>query len=442
MKKLYLYVLMTFRLIFLLGFGQFVYAQETRIFSSLDEVWNEVKNRNLVFQNADLQSEIASLAYKTSLGNVLNPRMPLSATMINNTKLQQNFIPAEAFGGPAGSFREVTLGQQYNTLFSFQPQFDIINMSNIAQIKAAKINMMLTQSQNDLNTFALHQNVNVTYHNILSFQKQKEILLENLAAAEKIENIVNNRFEEGIARKQELNEAEVNVINLRDKIEQLDINVQIQKQMLALFFENNVLPEISEDLSKDVFDESQIPDKNTLAYRNAVLQSSFLRQDIRSLQYQYYPTLSFTSSFNWQSLSNDNFFADNSSNIRYNFVGLKLSWDFPTVQRLSTIKNKQYQLSALQNQEAKTKNEADTQFRQLSLEYEKALKQWRNYQTITLLKKDTYDKNVEQFQENILSLDRLLISLNDLLLAQINEGNALTNLSFTKHKILIHNVYK
>lgn len=442
MQKLHLYALMTLRLIFLLSSGQIVYAQETRIFGSLDEVWNEVKNRNLVFQNANLQSEIASLAYKTSLGNVLNPRMPLSATMINNTKLQQNFIPAEAFGGPAGSFREVTLGQQYNALLSFQPQFDIINMSNIAQIKAAKINMMLTQSQNDLNTFALHQNVNVTYHNILSFQKQKEILLENLAAAEKIKNVVNNRFQEGIARKQELNEAEVNVINLRDKIEQLDMNIQIQKQMLALFFENNVIPEISEDLSKDVFDESQTPDKNTLAYRNVVLQSSFLRQDIRSLQYQYYPTLSFTSSFNWQSLSNDNFFADNSSNIRYNFVGLKLSWDFPTVQRLSTIKNKQYQLSALQNQEAKTKNEADTQFRQLSLEYEKALKQWRNYQTITLLKKDTYDKNVEQFQENILSLDRLLISLNDLLLAQINEGNALTNLSFTKHKILIHNVYK
>jgi OMF family outer membrane factor len=356
--------------------------------------------------------------------------------------LQQNFIPAEAFGGPAGSFREVTLGQQYNTLFSFQPQFDIINMSNIAQIKAAKINMMLTQSQNDLNTFALHQNVNVTYHNILSFQKQKKILLENLAAAEKIKNVVNNRFEEGITRKQELNEAEVNVISLKDKLEQLDLNLDIQKQILSLFFENNVIPEISEDLSEDVFDESQTPEKNTLAYRNVVLQSSFLRQDIRSLQYQYYPTLSFTSSFNWQSLSNDNFFADNSSNIRYNFVGLKLSWDFPTVQRLSTIKNKQYQLSALQNQEAKTKNEAETQFRQLSLEYEKAQKQWRNYQTITLLKKDTYDKNVEQFQENILSLDRLLISLNDLLLAQINEGNALTNLSFTKHKILIHNVYK
>jgi outer membrane protein TolC len=229
---------------------------------------------------------------------------------------------------------------------------------------------------------------------------------------------------------------------LKDKLEQLELNLDIQKQILSLFFENNVNPEISEDLSEDVFDESQTPEKNTLAYRNVVLQSSFLRQDIRSLQYQYYPTLSFTSSFNWQSLSNDNFFADNSSNIRYNFVGLKLSWDFPTVQRLSTIKNKQYQLSALQNQEAKTKNEADTQFRQLSLEYEKAQKQWRNYQSITLLKKDTYDKNVDQFQENILSLDRLLISLNDLLLAQINEGNALTNLSFTKHKILIHNVYK
>lgn len=442
MPKVYLFRLLTLPLIFLLSCGGFLAGQESRLFASLDEVWNEVKNRNLVFQNANLQSEIASLAYKTSLGNVLNPRMPLSATMINNTKLQQNFIPAEAFGGPAGSFREVTLGQQYNTLLSFQPQFDIINMAKFAQIKAARINLELTRTQNQLNEFMLHQNVNATYHNILSFQKQKEILLENLATAEKIKNVVNNRFEEGIARKQELNEAEVNVISLKDKLEQLDLNLDIQKQILSLFFENNIIPEISEKLSGNVFDESQTPEKNTLAYRNVVLQSSFLRQDIRSLEYQYYPTLSFTSSFNWQSLSNDNFFADNSSNIRYNFVGLKLSWDFPTVQRLSTIKNKQYQLSSLQNQETKTKNEADTQFRQLALEYEKAQKQWTNYQSITLLKKDSYEKNSDQFQENILSLDRLLISLNDLLLAQINEANALTNLSFTKHKILIHNVYK
>ncbi|MBK6563865.1 MAG: TolC family protein [Saprospiraceae bacterium] len=211
-------------------------AQNTRTFVSLEEVWGEVKKQNLHFRNAALQTEIAELTYKTSLGNVLNPRMPLSATMINNTKLQQNFIPAEAFGGPTGTFREVTLGQQYNTLLSFQPQFDIINMSGIAQIKAARINKDIVQTQNEINEYALYQNVNVTYHNIVSFQRQKKILVENLKVAEQIKSIVKNRFDEGIARKQELNEAEVNVISVKDKIEQIDINLDIQKTNPGIVF--------------------------------------------------------------------------------------------------------------------------------------------------------------------------------------------------------------
>lgn len=442
MLNIYKYVFMILPFIILWSIPVLLLAQNTRTFVSLEEVWGEVKKQNLHFRNAALQTEIAELTYKTSLGNVLNPRMPLSATMINNTKLQQNFIPAEAFGGPTGTFREVTLGQQYNTLLSFQPQFDIINMSGIAQIKAARINKEIVQTQNEINEYALYQNVNVTYHNIVSFQRQKKILVENLKVAEQIKSIVKNRFDEGVARKQELNEAEVNVISVKDKIEQIDINLDIQKQILALFFENNIMPEINENVADNFFDESQTPEKNTLAHRSIVLQSGFLRQDIRVLQYQYYPTLSFTSSFNWQSLSNNQFFADNSANIRYNFVGLKLSWDFPTVQRLSSIKNKQYQLLNLKNQEVKTKNEADTQARQLSLEYEKASGQWANNQSITLLKKDTYDKNMFQYQENILTLDRLLTSYNDLLIAQLNEANGLTNITFTKHKILINNQYK
>jgi outer membrane protein TolC len=432
----------TFFIILIFSFPAKVQAQEKKVFTSLEEVWQEIKKQNITFRNAEIQSEIAELTYKTSLGNLLNPRMPLSVTMVDNTKLQQNLIPAEAFGGPAGTFREITLGQQYNTLLSFQPQFDIVNMASVAQINAAKINIELTRSQNELNESALYQSVNVTYHNIVSLQNQKLVLTENLKVAEQILSIVKNRFEEGMIRKQEVNEAEVNVISVRDKIEQIELNIELQKYILALFFENSIIPEISEDIAKDAFDIIQTPEINKLAYRNLVLQSGFLRQDIRSLKYQYYPVLSFTSSFNWQSLSNDNFFTDNSTNIRYNFVGLKLTWDFPVVQKVSNIKNKQYQLLTLQNQQVKVKNEADLQCKQLSMELEKAQKQLSNFKTISLLKKDTYDKNMDQYQENILSFDRLLISYNDLIIAQLNEVNAQSSMAFVKNKILIHNLYK
>lgn len=427
--------------IFFSVFSFFAQSQTTRIFSSPEEAWQAVKANNTRFTDATLQADIAELAYKTSLGNVINPRMPLTATMIDNTRLQQNFIPAEAFGGPAGTFREVTLGQQYNSLLTIQPQFDIINLSSIAQIKAARINRDLTRSQNEINEFALYQNVNATFHNILSLQRQKEVLAENLKAAEQIAAIVKNRYNEGISRPQEVNEAEVNVITIRDKAEQLDYNLRMQYQLFALFFDNKIVPEIKENNYADNPIQPVSAIVSDLTGRTSRLQSDFLQQDIRSLQNQYYPVLAFTSSFNWQSLSNDGFFADNAADIRFNFVGLRLTWDLPTVQRLSTIKNKQYQLRTLENQYTRAKHEADTQWQQLNLEFEKAARQQKNMEAIANLKTDTYQKNLLQFEENILPLDKLLISYNDMILARLNETAARTQVGYQYYRILIHNQY-
>jgi OMF family outer membrane factor len=53
------------------------------------------------------------------------------------------------------------------------------------------------------------------------------------------------------------------------------------------------------------------------------------------------------------------------------------------------------------------------------LEYEKALLQNENFRKIYTLKKDTYEKNFNQFKENILPLDKLLISQNDMLTSRL-----------------------
>lgn len=423
------------------GLNRQAEAQEKKTYTSLTEVWNDVRQYNLTFKSAQIQTELANLAYKTSVGNVINPRMPVTLNLIDNTRLQSNFIPAEIFGGPSGSFREVTFGQQYNALFSVQPQFDLVNMSSLAQIKSAKINKELTASQNLLNELQIYENLNVNYHNILYLKGQKDILTKNIAIAEQIKSIVTNRHQEGIARKQDVNEAEVNMINLLDKMEQLEYNIRIQEKMLALFFENNISPEINENLDFYALENISSVNAGNAKSRNVALQSQMLRQDIKTLQYQYYPILSFTSSFNWQNLSNDFFFAANSSGIKYNFIGFKLGWDFPTVTRLSNIKNKQYQLHTLALNESHVEKETATKTEQLVIEYQKAQSQYKNFKTILDLKSDTYQKSLNQYQENILGLDRLLISQNDMLSSQINVVLALSNIAFAKAKVVIHNLY-
>lgn len=425
-------------IVFLVHVGK---AQETKNYTSLDEIWKDVKQSNTIFKNAAIQSELAALAHKTSIGNMVNPRIPVSFTLIDHTRLQNNFIPAEIFGGPSGTFKEVTFGQQYNALLSLQPQFDIFNLSAISQIKSAKFNKELTESQNLLNELTLHESVNANYHNILSMKGQQKVLIKNIDIATQIKAKVNERYQEGIIRKQDVNEAEVNLISLKDKLEQLEYNIRLQENILSLFLENKWRPEVTDELDDYVIKETPNIVSGNIQYDNAILQSKMLRQDIKVLQHQYYPTLSFTSSFNWQNLSNDFFFANNSTGIHYNFIGLKIGWDLPTVQRLSTIKTKKYQLQTLVNSEFHMKNETNSKITQLTLEYEKAQKQWANFSSISDLKEDTYQKNLNQYNENILPLDRLLTSQNDMLNSQLNVVVALANIAYANHKIIIYNQY-
>ena len=85
--------------------------------------------------------------------------------------------------------------------------------------------------------------------------------------------------------------------------------------------------------------------------------------------------------------------------------------------------------------------ESETKNLQMILEYEKAVSQLYNYKKVAVLKEDTYRKNFNHYQENILGLDKLLISHNDLLLAKLNLVNALANVGYNKSKIDINNKF-
>lgn len=417
-------------------------AQESKTFTSIDEVLGFAKKNNYTFQNAVFQSQLADLTQKTAVGNLFNPRIPTSVQVLNNVKQQVNFLPGQAFGQPEGTFKEVIIGQQHVSTFTIQPQFEIINVANYAQLKTAKINQQLVENQNKINEQNLYEKLNAVYFNILSFDAQKEILEENIKIASDILRIITNKFDEGIARKQEVNEAEVNLILLQDKLEQLKLNTSIQYQTLNLFFENKINATLSQNVWEFQENDTILETQNTLLSENARLQSQLAEQELKVLKYQNLPVLSFVSSFNWQNLSDDFSFSKNSTWINYNYVGLKLSYDLPTtIQKYSNQKSKQIQIELLKNNEQHTVLENETKNTQLVLEYQKSLQQIVNLQKIYDLKKDTYEKNFNQFNENILPLDKLLISQNDMFLSKLNLVSALATIGFNKTKIEINNQF-
>ena len=418
-----------------------IQGQEQVKFSTINEVFALAKSKNYTLLNAALQTKIADLTKNAAVANVFNPRVPTTIQALDNMNQQVSFLPAEAFGGPAGTFKEVTIGQQYVSTLAIMPQFEIFNLSNIAQVKSAKINEQLVDNQNKINELQLSTKINSIYSNILSFNGQKEILQENLKIAENIQSIIKQKFDEGLVRKQDVNESEVNVISTKDKLEQLEVNLKIQYQLLNLIFENQTNTEITESVWNYENSNQITQVKNNLDVENIHLQNLLAKQEHKSLKYQNLPSLSFVSSFSWQNLSNESFFHSKSNNTNFNYLGLKLNLELPTAQRLANTKNKSIQIKMLCNSEEHAIKENDIKNQQLILDYEKSVKQAENFKKIADLKKDTYEKNYNQFKENILSLDKLLISQNELLQSKLNVVLALASISFNKNKIDINNKF-
>lgn len=442
MKLVSIHKLKLLLLSLLVLLGNATKAQETKAFASLSEVLAFAKEKNISMQNAKLQADLALLNKRSAFANVINPRIPSSIQMIDNVDQQVSFLPGEVFGQPAGTFKEVTMGQRYVSTFSIQPQFDIVNIANFAQIKSTQINQDLVANQNKINEQKVYDQINGVYFNILSFEGQKAVIKENIAVAEKLITVVKDKFEAGITRKQELNEAEVNLINLQDKLSQLDYNIAIQNQNLALFFENKIIPQLSENIWVFENETEVLKTQNNLLSENAELQARMAAQDLKISILQNIPTISFVSSLNWQNLSNDGFFHSNANWVNFNYVGMKLTWDLPTTtQKLTNSKSKKIYLETLKNNAEHLQKETETKNNLMSLELEKAMAQLQNLKKVYALKKDTYDKNYNQFVENILPLDKLLISQNDLLISQLNIVNGLANIGFNKNKIVISNEF-
>jgi outer membrane protein TolC len=428
--------LLLFSLLFLMN----TIAQEKKTFATIQEVFEYTKSNNITFQNAALQIELAKLTKKSSVLNAINPKIPSSYQAINNQNQQVSFLPGQAFGLPAGTFKEVTIGQQYVSTFSIQPQFDILNLATIAQIKSAKLNEQLIENQNKINQQNLFEKINGVYFNILALNAQKEIVATNIEIATKIVTITTNKFNEGLARKQEVNEAEVNLINLKDKMQQIEYTLQIQQQTLGLFFENKIQPNLSQSITDFEKSTKNSTIKNELLVENSSILYQIAKQDLKSIRLQQLPVVSFISSYNWQNLSNDNFYATNSNRVNFNYVGLKVNYDLPTnVQKHTAVHSKSIQLKIAEYNAEHSKKENENRNNQLLLETEKAITQLENLKKIVVLKEDSYQKNNHQYIENILPLDKLLISQNDLIMSQLNVISALATIGYNKTKIEIYN---
>jgi outer membrane protein TolC len=425
----------------LIGFTGALQAQvEISSFEQFKAIADTSANAQKQWQK---QQDLARLTTQSAFGNVLNPRVPVSASITNNSNLAVNFIPAEIFGGPAGTFNQVQFGQQYVTVLNIAPQFDILQPKNIGEVKSARLNEALQEKAVAINKKSYYEQLNAVYHNILSIKAQQDILRESVDIAQRISKVVNDKFEKGIASRSDRNDAEVNYLNLSNSLSQSEITLQQE------YLKAKGLMDLDRELS---FNESiwSLEVELMSAAANGELTIDYYRtkelfqaQEFKNIKLDHLPTLSFFSSFNWQNNSNASFLDSDQPWINSSFFGLRLTYEFPTnVSKLAAFGSSRinYDIAKLetehQNLQAKVENQ------KLTNNYLQAVQSFQNAQSVFALEQSSFTSSQDKYEADILPLYRLLEAQNKMINSKLKVATEKATCAFQLQNIQINNSIK
>ena len=277
----------------------------------------------------------------------------------------------------------------------------------------------------------------------ITMQNQITAVKESILAAESIANIVTNKFNQGIIREQDKNNAVINLLSIQDKLAQLNSSLEQQYNTLRLLCDirTDVSLQISNINTEPLSITSSIECKSSLIEKQNQLQSDYLKNELRSNRLlTFAPTVSFIFNEAYQQNSNIGFFDPKASHFTTQYYGLKITVPLPfDVNRLSQNYTSKidYSISKINNEHGALENQVTN--KQLELDYQKAISGYTTGKQINDLKGINYTKSMNQYKEGILSTEDLLLSFTDKVNAQLNLISAASSLQFVQSKIKINN---
>ena len=419
-------------------------ADAQHSFNSLDALFNYANQKSTVLRSDSLKLDQAKKAKLAALLAIpdLNANVGLNVT--DNTKLPVSVFPADAFGGAPGTYREVQTGIQYTNNFNQYAEVKLINASGWQNYKLARINIATTNIDNKISKKTLYENITNCYYNIITLQAQQLSTTENIKVSDTILQIVTNKHDAGIARQQDVNDAQASYINATESLRQIQSVIASQYLTLKILCD---LPESEDILISELPGSGKgaepILSINELNYISSYNKQQYAKASYKQSKRTLLPSLNaFASNSNQQFSDNFSLFDQRISWINSNYIGLKLSWQIPTANTIAQVSKAKYDyLLSVQNTEHQ-RLKSNLEFEQLKIDYNKSVSQSNSNKQVAMLRADTYRRNVENYREGIISLDKLLLSYNEMVNSNYTSISTSVSVLLNEAKIKIYNTIR
>jgi len=412
-------------------------------FENIDSINKYAEKNSITIMSGNISAAQAKQGKLAALLSIPEISGGVSFNFTNNVKLPVSLFPAEAFGGQAGTFREIQTGIQYNSYFGQNLDVKIMNLPAWKNLKLAKVNLDITTTSNLLTKKALFDNINTTYYTIIQLQEQLKLAKQSTGMAEQLLQITTNKHTEQLARLSDLNESKVNLLSKKEIEEQYRLLLNYYNKALSILLD---IPADSTIILTETI--KVIPNKNTLTatdntltYKNAVAKEQYALSTYQQSKLSFLPSLSFFGNNNYN-LYNQSFKLLDGTWINSQQIGFRVNINIPSSQLISNRTKAKYDYLLAQKNVTQILNKSSLESIQLNIDYEKACSQYKTNKEISLLREESYKKNLELYKEGIIGLDQTLTSFTNLITSQENLIISAATVLLTASKITLNNTIK
>jgi len=238
------------------------------------------------------------------------PAINGSAALTYNPILQMSVLPGDIIGQP-GTDMLVAFGQKWNANAAVSLSQTLFDQTVFTGLKAARTTREFYLINAELTDEQIIEQVSTTYYRLQVQRRQVGVLDSTIKNTEKVLHILQNQYENGLARKVDVDRTEVSVSNLRTSRQQLINGMALLENQLKFLMGMPIetpirVPEASlKDITPRPVPRDAVADvSNRTEIRLLNIQSQLLQYNKQAIQSGGYPSLSLSGAYSYQGLSN------------------------------------------------------------------------------------------------------------------------------------------
>ena len=434
MKKIIILLTLTFAL----GAN----AQEVKSLT-LKEAINYALENKADAKKAKLQVENSEYQIQEVRSQSL-PQISANGNLTYNPVIQTTVIDGTGFGAP-GTTIQAAFGQKWVSTAGVSLTQAIFDQAVFTGLKAAKSTREFYQINEQLTEEQVIERVANNYYQVYVQRQKLTVIDSTFKTTNKVKDIIKGQFDNGLAKKIDLDRILVKISNIYTQRQQVLNAVQIQENALKFYMgmpiETQIeIPQTAFEVSPQSL--SEIPNTaNRTEYLLLKKQEQLLSYQKKAVEAGYYPTLSLNAGYNYIGQGPVMPLGGKPSEGVYwsDFSSIGLNLKVPIFSGFSTrakVRQADIDLRTIKEDLNDTKLSLDLAFANAKTQIDNSLTIINNQRENAQLAKEVLDNTRNNYVQGLASLTDLLDAENSLTEAQNNYTSAILDYKLAEIQLI------